>query len=368
MARSLAIAACVLGLASWTGPARAADYAGLFDVELRRSELQRSDHAQIRQACLAIEIDREWAELEPIPGLSSTSGYGSDRRANEFNWAVMVLAGRALAGDGEAELMLKNLFLEWADAKAFSETEVSHDSYYALKRVVLPAVVAFSILEPRVDAEESAKIAAWLDPLVRRVDRTFDGDVDHNNHRYLADSVLTVWGAIAGDDDLYAKGLERLKAALEEARRDGSLPLEVRRGSRALWYTRQALASFAVIAETARGRGEDLYALSVDNRSYWTLFGFLLNGLAVDLLVHSYAAENYIPGPEIDYRKQDRGFLDTRSNGRHYLAFTEAIVTRSADLPSAERIRAFVDREAVAERPLIDEFAGGNATCFWGAP
>ena len=57
----------------------------------------------------------------------------------------------------------------------------------------------------------------------------FDGDVDHNNHRYLADSVLMAWGAYTGDQKFYDIGEKGFMRALGDARADGSLPLETRR-------------------------------------------------------------------------------------------------------------------------------------------
>ena len=86
------------------------------------------------------------------------------------------------------------LLARFAAAKAFASTEVEHDAYFALKRTLLPTVVTYAILRDGFDAPTRAAVEAWLDPLVRAVDRKFDGDVDVNNHRYLADAVLTRLG------------------------------------------------------------------------------------------------------------------------------------------------------------------------------
>ena len=206
----------------------------------------------------------------------------------------------------------------------------------------------------------------WLDCLVRRVDRRFDGDVDHNNHRYLADSVLMAWDAAIGDSTLYAKGIARLRTAFEQMRGDGSLPLETRSGARALWYTRQAMASFVVMAEIAALKGDDLYALSVGGRSIDTGLHFFLSAVHSPLLVTPYAVENYIPGPSEDWTRQDLSMLHTRPHGCHYLAWDEAYVARRGTTITGESLAALLDRHGVpAERPLIDEYSGGNGTCFW---
>ena len=43
--------------------------------------------------------------------------------------------------------------------------------------------------------------------------------------------------------------------------KEGALPLETRRGARALWYIRQAITDLSVIAEIYERNGDDLYGL-----------------------------------------------------------------------------------------------------------
>jgi len=371
------VVACVAALLSgsfvFTGTAAASGpaYRGLFDVEGRKQVLASQASAVDRKNCLAIAVDPKWADMAVIDGFKPTAGYGTDRAGAEFAWAMMVLSGRVMAGDAQASTMLRNLLTKWAGAKAFHDTELAHDAYYALKRALLPTIVAFSIVKDGLADDQVNLIEQWLDPLVRKVDHRFDGEVDLNNHRYLADSVLMLWGGVVGDDALYAKGRDRFLSILSEARNDGSLPLETRRGARSLWYMRQSLTSMVVMAEVARGRGENLYdAESSDSddsqKSIWTIFSYWLNGIRDPALVDAYAAENYIPGPETDYLKQDRGFLKKRSNGRHYLAFLEALDAQPPTRLTVERATQLLHDNGGSERPLIDEFIGGNATCFWG--
>ncbi|MBD2745183.1 alginate lyase family protein [Microvirga sp. BT688] len=278
----------------------------------------------------------------------------------------MVLTGRALAGDAASEASLRDLLLAWAKAKAFADTEVEHDAYYALKRVLLPTVVAFSVLQRGLDEGQNRVLADWIDPLVRKADRAFDGAVDRNNHRYLADSLLMTWGAVIKDEALYAKGDERYRAILAEARTDGSLALETRRGARSLWYMRQSLASLTVMAEVAATHGTNLYDLRVGEVNFDRIASYLLNGIAEPNVVMAYASENYIPGGETDARRQDLGFMTKRSHGRHYMAWIEPLITRDRAGLATKRLKALFVRNIRQDRPLIDEFVGGNATCFWG--
>ncbi|MGO4386521.1 alginate lyase family protein [Microvirga sp. 2YAF29] len=339
---------------------------GLFDVEQRRAALTQPALANIRAACLAIPRDAAWNSLKPIPGLKTTEGYGTDGAANDYAWAVMVLTGRALAGDAASEAALRDFYLGWAKAKAFEKTEVENDAYYALKRILLPTIVGYSVIQKGLDDEQRRIIANWIDPLVRKVDWIFDGTVDHNNHRYLTDSVLMAWGAVTGDEALYAKGQDRYRTILSETRVDGSLPLETRRGSRALWYMRQSLASMTVMAEIAAARGTDLYGMHDGNGSFDRVLSYLLNGLVEPNVVLAYASENYIPGDDADFRKPDLGFMTKRGHGRHYMAWAEAYLAHERPGLASKRLKALFARSLRNERPLIDEFVGGNATCIWG--
>jgi poly(beta-D-mannuronate) lyase len=339
---------------------------GVFDVEQRRAALAQPAFSAIRAACLAIPREASWNTLKPIAALKATEGYGTDGSANDYAWAVMVLTGRALAGDMSSETALRDLLIVWAKANAFNQTEVENDAYYALKRVLLPTVIGYSVIERNLNDEQRRVIADWIDPLVRKIDHTFDGSVDHNNHRYLTDSVLMAWGAVTGDEALYAKGIERYRAILAEARADGSLPLETRRGARALWYMRQSLSSMTVIAEIAAARGTDLYGLSEDGATYDRILSYTLNGITEPRLVLAYASENYIPGDESDFRKADLGFLAKRNHGRHYMAWAEPVVARDRAGLATRRLKTLFARSIKSDRPLIDEFAGGNATCIWG--
>lgn len=343
-------------------------WSGLFDVDARTQRLEEVEMTSIKAACLAVPIDRRWMEMDPVLSLGATDGYGSDNAAEDFSWAVMVLSGRALAADDAARATLESLLLKWAEADAFSQTADAHDAYYALKRALLPITTAYAIVAPEMESGDAARLRNWIDPLVRRIDKRFDGDVDVNNHRVLADSVQTVWGGIIGDEALVERGVERFHATLEDMRSDGTLPLEARRGARALWYQRQTLSSLAVIAEVLRGRKRDLYSEVNDSgRGFTTLLAALLDGLRSPLLVTVYSAENYIPGPEDDYLSLDLGFLHTRGHGRHYMAWTEAALDAVSSLPFT-RLRMLFHKRLKSQRPLIDEFAGGNATCFWGRP
>ena len=71
------------------------------------------------------------------------------------------------------------------------------------------------------------------------------------------------------------------------------------------------------------------------------------------ILVLPFAAENYIPGPSFNFAEQDLGFSDKRSNGRHYLAFMEAIEARRLDAFPYRRLRRVLDTRGCARKPAL---------------
>jgi poly(beta-D-mannuronate) lyase len=339
----------------------------LFPVDARRAELKKEAFSPARAACEARNIVLKEAP-KPVEGLNFTNAYGSDTRAEAFSWYVMVQAGRALAGSPEAAAKLRQVLMTWAKSDALAKSDVAHDTYYAMKRLMLPTIVAFGIVHDDMKADEQKAVHAWIDRIVRKLDKHFGGDVDHNNHRYLADATLMAWGAFDGDAALYNKGVARYREALEQMRPDGGLPLELRRGARAQWYMRQSLANLTVMAEIAQLQDDDLYSRRVDGKDFELMMASYLNGVENPLTILPDAAANYIPGPEQDFFNPDFGMLETRPHGRHYMAFAEAYMRHRAAEFNAMRLATLMKKHIAGQRPLIDEFSGGNATCFWWQP
>ncbi|MCV2866055.1 alginate lyase family protein [Albidovulum sediminicola] len=335
----------------------------VLNMDLRAAIADTNDFARY---CAGGDIPAD-AQLEPVYALNATEEYGSDQATQDFAWAVMVLGGHALGGDGAARDRLEALLLTWANAEALVGTERVHDAVYALKRTLLPTIVSYSIIRADLPAASQTILDRWLGSLVEIAGTEFGGDVDQNNHRYLADSVLVAWGALTEDAGLLDKAEARLRLALTgQLREDGSWPLETRRGARALWYTRQSLSSLGFIIATLENSGRDVLADDGIRRGYETAMSFFLDGIDAPIIVTKYAAENYIPGPSEDYANQDMSFLQTRPHGRHYMAFLALADHLVIDPFLKTRIERLIGTLPAAAFPMIDEFSGGNASCFWG--
>lgn len=334
----------------------------LFDVAARKQALRQGELKESSEMCFAPQPNGKVGE--PIKGFKTTSGYGADRRSHKFAWEIMTQAGRSLAGDEASTKALKELLLSWKDAKAFGKTQESHNAYFSLKRILYPLIISFSIVQSEFSEDEQRDIIAWLDPIVRQTDKKFGGKVDDNNHRFMADAALMAWGVVVDDAKLYHKGIERMHLVLSEMREDGSLPLETRRGNRSIWYMRQSLASLTAIAEMGRLQGDDLFALEVAGKGLPQMLSFFMNAANNPLIAFPYAAENLIPGHHYNVFEQDLGMLKTRGHGRHYMAFAESWLAHQEGFV-VDRLQHFMDRRVVGTRPFIDEFSGGNVSCYW---
>ncbi len=366
----IAFALLLCALALPAGAALAAPEGALFDIEKRRQQLQTPEYAQLRAYCMGQDADPPPEAMPPpFPALKATEAYGTDDAMEDFSYYLMFHSGRALAGDHASQQRVKTALLSWAKADALEQTEESHDTYYALKRGLLPVIVSYEILRPQMTESERTTAQAWIDPLVRRIDKMFGKEVDRNNHRYLADAVLTLWGDVIGDPALYAKGKERFAAALSDMTAEGALPLEARRGARALWYARQSLANLTMIASIYHRNGESLYTHTQREATLARLMHHFVTGVRYPFTVLASASQNHIPGPSKNFLEQDMGMLDRRGHGRHYMAFAHMYLAHAPENDaSRRRLEALMQDEVFDELPLIDEFAGGNATCFWGMP
>jgi poly(beta-D-mannuronate) lyase len=249
------------------------------------------------------------------------------------------------------------------------------NSYYALDRTLLPTLVSFSLVrdDPALDAARRDRIERWLAQLarLRGPDRRLPGPREataRNNHFYLRASVSMAWGALTSDGRAFQEGIDAYRRALADMRPDGSLPLETARGARALWYQRHAIASLVTIAEIAATQGVDLYGEDDRGRSLHTAVGFLLDAIADPRRVWTYARADEKPGSDAGYRDQDLDFLVRRGHGRHYMAWAEMYLARFPDRPESRRLLALLARADPSFRPMIDDYSGGDATCFFARP
>jgi len=346
----------------------------LVDPAARAATLQRFDAAERRRLCPAAQSETDPAPVIRLVGPATASG--ADPAAQPFTLIVMADAAAALAGDRGAADAALGLLARWARADALSDLADSGpdrnnaNTLYSLKRVLLGVIPSWALLAARAapPAELRRLVESWLARRVLDADEATGpassrageaGPGNHNHQRLMREAVAMAYGALIGNPAAFRRGGQIFLATLREMRPDGSLPLEAARGPRALWYQRHAIASLVMIAELARVQGYDLYSAEIDGKRLAHAVDFLLGALAEPSRLAPYASE-----------RQDLGFLDQRPSGRNAMAWLEPWHRRAPSGGLALGAPATGDLTATlfAHRPLIDELAGGNATCLFAKP
>lgn len=347
-------------------------------VEPARRRAQLAPIGEPELAVLCGGRRANWPSYKAVTRVRPPGDPGEDvPSAAPFTLTVMQQAARVLgADDPVARRELVGLLDRWAKGGGLSKLDPSSTGeVYSLNRALLPLITSFAIVReaPEMDRMRRERIEAWLGGLVQSRPPPGGGDPDRvtsaNNHRYLHASVEMAWGTLRGDDTMFRRGIEAYRRALGDMRDDGSLPLETMRGARALWYQRHALASLVTIAEIAAQQGYDLYGLEIDGKSIHRGIGFLLDAIDEPAKVWPYAQTDFNPGTNKPWREQDLTFLQRRGANRHYMAWAEPYLARFPERAESSRlIRLLRDREGDRFRPLLDDYSGGNTSCFYADP
>jgi poly(beta-D-mannuronate) lyase len=114
--------------------------------------------------------------------------------------------------------------------------------------------------------EDNLEIAAWLKKLAEEnrdyyehKSRNPHSDA-HDNHLYWAGLAISAAGIAAEDRKLFNWGMNAYREGARDITADGTLPIEMERGGRALHYHLYALAPLVMLAELGESNGVDLYS------------------------------------------------------------------------------------------------------------
>jgi poly(beta-D-mannuronate) lyase len=347
----------------------------LADRAGRRAALRALPESTRRALCG--EPPERWPSYPAVKRVEAQDDGGPDERSEPFALAVMAATAAGFGlDDPTARRALVAQLDRWAREGGLTLLDEAgrSNAYYAINRVLLPTVVAWSLVRdaPEAGPERAGRIDRWL----RRVAHLRGelrppgnaGEVTRrNNHRYLSASASMAWGALAGDDAYFREGPAAFDMALADMRPDGSLPLETKRGSRALWYQRHAIASLVAIAEMAAVQGRDLYARERQGRSLHTAVRFLLDAIDDPGLVRRYAATHGEDG-EAGPVAQDLSFLVRRGHGRHYMAWADVYAARFPEREESRRLLQLLRGADPDFRPMLDDYSGGSTTCLFATP
>jgi poly(beta-D-mannuronate) lyase len=173
--------------------------------------------------------------------------------------------------------------LAMAREKSLTGHMSSGQAYYVQGWVA--GAVAIAYLKVReassVTPDQATLIGNWLHAVGEQTRGFYD---QHNktgkgnNHLYWAGVQLVATGVAANNRSDYDWGLATYDNGVNQIQPDGSLPLEMARGARALHYHLYALAPLVLLAEFGEANHQDLYAHN--GGAIHRLVKFSLDGIA----------------------------------------------------------------------------------------
>jgi poly(beta-D-mannuronate) lyase len=189
---------------------------------------------------------------------------------------------------------------------------------------------------------EKQQIQNWLSRLAQTVEPNYEtSTAKWNNRAYWAGLAVSATGVAANDRQLYDWGMIRALTGANAIQDDGTLPLEMARGQRALSYHLYAMTPLVMLAEMSEANGVNLY--KINNGGINRLADRVIKGLS-DPDWFSQKAGVAQESPD-KYNAQDFAWMEP-----YYARFHDGRL-----LPWLQM-----------KRPLIVRTAGGNLTEIYG--
>lgn len=173
-----------------------------------------------------------------------------------FEDYLRYIATAASKGDNKCAL---EWLTAWAKGDAMLGKIENHQAHFERKWVLAGLALSYAKVRDRAPNPERMAIDAWLKTLadgVRRYADTSKGK--RNNHYYWEGLAVGATGAVTGNTDDIAWARAVFRYAMNQIEDDGSLPLEMARGSRALDYHLFATAPLAMLESILDEHSEKL--------------------------------------------------------------------------------------------------------------
>lgn len=203
------------------------------------------------------------------PGAKSCYEAASSSIENYTREIVKAADGFRQKGSGEAAACALKLLQLEADAGSLSDPQLSADgsrqAFYVQTWMTAGSAIAYLKVESAASPPQRAKIGRWLSQLGKGVIRFQErlaakqSDDSRNNIHAWAALAAAAAGVGSRSPDLFEWGIRAAREEMGEVDADGYLPLELKRGRRALHYHIFTVAPLVVLAELARSNGIDLY-------------------------------------------------------------------------------------------------------------
>lgn len=171
------------------------------------------------------------------------------------------------------------LMVTAAEDGVFTGKMSSRQAYYVQGWVLGAVAIAYLKIRDSglVTRKAEKALFPWFKAVTRQTIAFYERDKASNNHLYWAGVQAVAVGTATGDKELFNWGIETYRTGVAQIRPDGSLPLEMRRGRRALHYHLYAVAPLVYLAEFGEDNGIHVYA--ADDHALAKLVHLSIHGL-----------------------------------------------------------------------------------------
>jgi poly(beta-D-mannuronate) lyase len=172
------------------------------------------------------------------------------------------------SGKTSAAACVMQVLKQLAASDAMTGTKSSNQAYYVQNWMLGGLAIAYLKARPAhvASAADDALITAWMDKVGGQVEEYFGprntrGTNDgQNNHYYWAGFAAMAAAVAANDHKLFDWALTTYWFGVHQIQPDGTLPLEMARGQRALHYHLFGITPLIMMAELGEANGVPMYA------------------------------------------------------------------------------------------------------------
>jgi hypothetical protein len=295
-------------------------------------------------------------KIVPIETLDAPKGYGLDDRFDIVRRNFEQLSIPCSGGNVQPCEIVKKIILKWAKADAPKRSksgDLWNDTLTINLHINNPMMSAYSFARQLIEftSEEEKLIEEWFTRTVKRGEHLMYGKkykegtgargVPNSAHNHALTSAISHMqlGIILNDHKLFRKAFKNFEHAIRYQRKDGSLPIEVRRGGRAMFYQGRAMNALTSIAIIAEHQGYNIweYDYKGKGKNFHNLVKFFIDFTENNEIVFKYAKEMKAPGPAKDYKNQDLEIRNSSNWGWFY-----AYATRFPNHENIKRIKEWV--------------------------
>lgn len=220
-------------------------------------------------------IDSHHSVVDPKRWSAYAKASGPYRKLAE-NIVTAADSFRKTGSRSAADCALK-LMTAAAHDNVFGGKMSARQAYYVQGWLTGSIAIAFLKVRDSGLATKKQKqvLFPWLERVVVQTQRFYTEGHAKNNHLYWAGVEVAAVGIAANNRKLFEWGVEAYRTGAEQIAADGTMPLEMQRGRRALHYHFYALAPLVYLAAFGQVNGLDLY--SDNNHALSRLVHFCLN-------------------------------------------------------------------------------------------